>query len=76
MWIQQVTELAFRLVEVGIPLDALPLTIEEATEVLALRLARAHWHGPSPAVDSLEAEPAVEVRRLSSRYPSGPQALC
>lgn len=76
IWIPQVTELAFRLAEAGIPLDSMPLTLEEAAEALAPRLARARPHRPSPAVDPLEVKPAVEGRRLSYRYPSGPQALC
>lgn len=74
IWIPQVTELAFRLAEAGVEIGRLPLTVEEAAETLAPRLGRArrHW---LPLVDPPERQPAVEVRRLSYRYPSGPQAL-
>ncbi len=74
IWIPQVTELAFRLAEAGVEIDRLPLTVEEAAETLAPRLGRARRHWPH-MVDPPERQPAVEVRRLSYRYPSGPQAL-
>jgi len=79
IWLPQVTALARKLRAAGLPLDRLPLTVDEAEEVFAGLVPA----GPLPAEpprrpagSTAGGPPALEARRLSFRYRAGgPEVL-
>ena len=79
VWLPQVSDLANRLLGCGITLEPYPLTVEEAFEALAEVLpgevATVSKTQHAPLSNGPAAEPLIEVRGLSYRYPEGAQAL-
>lgn len=76
----EVTLLCQRLRNLGVPIDRLPLTVDEGVEVLGSLLREtANASTPSPAGGPDPApspgEPVIEVEDVSYRYPDGTEAL-
>ena len=79
VWVPQVSDLANRLLGCGIAFDPYPLTVDEAAQALLsvlpsdpLARERAQATEESRVVS---ADPLIDVRGLSYRYPEGAQAL-
>jgi energy-coupling factor transporter ATP-binding protein EcfA2 len=78
VWIPQVSDLANRLARCGITLEPYPLTVGEAAEALGQVVPVKPANGPAartPLPNGRSAEPLIEIRGLTYRYPEGAQAL-